>query len=201
MYCAITCQYCHQSKPSHTAVNQHIRHSPRCYKAYTEDLAHLSTLKNPEHSLSDYQPTIAASFELGVDSDVEMGSYDDPIEFGNKKLPSPLPVQLPQQHTVELEEIEDKENPLKPARYQKAYPGLVAEVLGVGKTPFEKLWEEQAALGENEWAPFAGQEEWDLARWLMNNVGQNSIDEYLKLPIVSSQHTAIKKLSLPEMKD
>jgi hypothetical protein len=44
-------------------------------------------------------------------------------------------------------------------------------------------------LGENEWAPFTSQEEWDLAWWLMNNVGQNSIDEYLKLPIVKSVHS------------
>ncbi|KAF8233248.1 hypothetical protein L208DRAFT_1267596, partial [Tricholoma matsutake] len=51
--------------------------------------------------------------------------------------------------------------------------------------------EEQAALGENTWAPFASQEEWDLSQWLMKNVGQNSIDEYLKLPIVSTQYAAI----------
>ncbi|KAF8232974.1 hypothetical protein L208DRAFT_1269244, partial [Tricholoma matsutake] len=36
--------------------------------------------------------------------------------------------------------------------------------------------EEQAALGENVWAPFASQEEWDLSQWLMRNVGQNSIN-------------------------
>ncbi|KAF8228358.1 hypothetical protein L208DRAFT_1291921, partial [Tricholoma matsutake] len=45
------------------------------------------------------------------------------------------------------------------------------------------LWEEQSALGKNKWAPFASQEECDLAEWLMKSVGQNSIDEFLKLPI------------------
>ena len=34
--------------------------------------------------------------------------------------------------------------------------------------------------------PFEDQAEWDLACWLIRNVGQKSIDEYLKLPIVSS---------------
>ncbi|KAF8219621.1 hypothetical protein L208DRAFT_1338875, partial [Tricholoma matsutake] len=50
--------------------------------------------------------------------------------------------------------------------------------------------EEQAALGENMWAPFASQEEWDLSQWLMKNVGQNSIDEYLKLPI-TREHSGL----------
>ena len=38
------------------------------------------------------------------------------------------------------------------------------------------------------WAPFEDQAEWNLACWLIKNVGQKSIDEYLKLPIVSSNN-------------
>ncbi|KAF8223722.1 hypothetical protein L208DRAFT_1315423, partial [Tricholoma matsutake] len=44
---------------------------------------------------------------------------------------------------------------------------------------------EQENQGEHTWAPFEDQAEWDLACWLIKNVGQKSIDEYLKLPIVS----------------
>ncbi|KAF8868642.1 hypothetical protein BD779DRAFT_1614940 [Infundibulicybe gibba] len=47
---------------------------------------------------------------------------------------------------------------------------------------FEVLLENQIHDGMNQWAPFASQEEWGLAVWLMKNVGQTSTDEFLKLP-------------------
>ena len=34
-------------------------------------------------------------------------------------------------------------------------------------------------------APFADEDEWELVRWLMKNVGQKKADDFLKLPIVS----------------
>ena len=39
--------------------------------------------------------------------------------------------------------------------------------------------------GDDPWAPFKDKEEWELAQWLITNVGQNATDKYLKLPIVS----------------
>lgn len=112
-------------------------------------------------------------------------------------------MQLPQQHTVEIEEFEDEDDPHKPPQYRRSYLGLVVQTLGIGKTPFEKLQEAQAALGESEWAPFASQEEWDLAQWLMKGVGQNSIDEFLKLPILSSYKKSLESIdiSLPDIID
>ena len=73
---------------------------------------------------------------------------------------------------------------------------VLSQTLGIKKTPFEKLQEAQAALGKSEWAPFASQEEWDLAQWLMKSVGQNSIDKFLKLPIVSSYKKSLKSIDI-----
>ncbi|KAI6155504.1 hypothetical protein BKA82DRAFT_3967408 [Pisolithus tinctorius] len=36
----------------------------------------------------------------------------------------------------------------------------------------------------NQWAPFQNENEWDLARFLMKNMGQTKIDEFLKLSLV-----------------
>jgi hypothetical protein len=197
----ISCRYCHQPKSSQTAVNRHIRYAPNCFRAYTQDLADLSTLRNPTwhegQTTLDNQPPITVDLGVdgeGVNSDVEMGSPKDsePINFDDNVESSSVPdVHLPRHYTVEIEEVKDENDPCKPPRYRRSYPSLVAQTLGVGKTPFEKLKEEQVALGESEWAPFASQEEWDLAQWLMKNVGQNSLDEFLKLPIVSSQCAGI----------
>lgn len=49
---------------------------------------------------------------------------------------------------------------------------------------FEEIRAKQKENGEESWAPFADQEEWELAQWLIMNVGQNVTDKYLKLPIV-----------------
>ena len=82
-------------------------------------------------------------------------------------------------------------------RYRVSYPdGDTAEILGKGKTRFQQWQEEKSLHGENNWAPFENQKEWDLAQWLMKNVGQKSIDEYLKLPIISLvTHLRLKYLA------
>lgn len=56
---------------------------------------------------------------------------------------------------------------------------------GTEKTPFERLHEEQLARGESVHSPFCDGEEWELARWLVQNVGHNEAEEFLRLPIVS----------------
>ncbi|EDR12671.1 uncharacterized protein LACBIDRAFT_323307 [Laccaria bicolor S238N-H82] len=65
------------------------------------------------------------------------------------------------------------------------YQGHTTPVL---KTKFEMLLEQQTADGKQPWEPFASKEEWQLATWLMANMGQTSTDEYLKLPILAHPH-------------
>ncbi|KAG1872229.1 hypothetical protein F4604DRAFT_1881036 [Suillus subluteus] len=38
---------------------------------------------------------------------------------------------------------------------------------------------------EGVWGPFKDEEEWQLAKWLIQNVGQNQTDKFLKLPIIT----------------
>jgi hypothetical protein len=57
--------------------------------------------------------------------------------------------------------------------------------LGTEKTKFEKIRDEQKMDGMEPHAPFADEEEWELVKWLMKNVGQTKADDFLKLPIVS----------------
>lgn len=56
------------------------------------------------------------------------------------------------------------------------------------QTDFEMMRDERLEREEDDdpiWSPFVDREEWDLATWLIRTVGQNSTDEFLKLPIVS----------------
>ena len=59
------------------------------------------------------------------------------------------------------------------------------EVLHNVKTLFEEICNAQILSGEEEWGPFASEDEWQLAKWLIKNMGQNQANEFLKLNMVS----------------
>ena len=71
-------------------------------------------------------------------------------------------------------------------RYTQEYPGCMADTLGTEKTKFEKICDKQKMEGLKLHAPFADEEEWELVKWLMKNVGQTKVDDFLKFPIVSN---------------
>ena len=49
---------------------------------------------------------------------------------------------------------------------------------------YEFLDEEQKKEGSSCYGPFDDEDEWQLAEWLIRNVGQKQTDMFLKLPIV-----------------
>ena len=104
--------------------------------------------------------------------------FDDPAMFDG-------PLQEPDDgrpYRTRMEEVPDEE---EIARWVRRYPGRAAEVVGMGENTFEKWRRENAEEGRSRWYPFASEKEWGLARWLVKSVGQNDIEDFLKLPIVS----------------
>ena len=69
--------------------------------------------------------------------------------------------------------------------FTEQYLGIATTVLGRKKTVFESLEAAELEKGENKWAPFRDEDEWELARFLMRNLGQTKINEMLKLSLVS----------------
>jgi hypothetical protein len=84
-----------------------------------------------------------------------------------------------------VEEVEDLDAP-EIGRYTQEYPGRVADTLGTEKTKFKQIREDQNMEGLEPESPFADEEEWELVKWLMKNVGQTKADDFLKLLIVSA---------------
>ena len=62
-----------------------------------------------------------------------------------------------------------------------------ADILGIDATPFKHIKKHQEESGEGAYFPFADCEEWELTQWLIKNSNQCATEEFLKLPIVSSQ--------------
>ena len=53
------------------------------------------------------------------------------------------------------------------------------------KPLYEYIEDERKREGGSRWGPFEDEDEWHLAEWLIQNVGQKQTDNFLKLPIVS----------------
>lgn len=100
--------------------------------------------------------------------------------------------------------VEDAPDEDDSTRHIEPCPGSLGAGVPIGrkkmKTDFEDMRDERLAHGGDDpiWNPFIDREEWDLATWLVRSVGQNSTEEFLKLPIVSSisKFTAKPKSSL-----
>ena len=69
--------------------------------------------------------------------------------------------------------------------FTEQYMGVAATILGKKKTVFEHLEATELQKGKSEWVPFHDKDEWELAQFLMKNLGQMKIDELLKLSYVS----------------
>ena len=72
-------------------------------------------------------------------------------------------------------------------RYIEKFPKeyLAGATWGDCKPLYEYLDEEQKREGGSRWGPFEDEDEWQLADWLIRNVGQKQMDIFLKLPIVN----------------
>jgi hypothetical protein len=85
-------------------------------------------------------------------------------------------------------------------RYTKPFPkdkGAGA-TFGTDRTSFEQIRDDQILLGVEVLGPFESEEEWELAKWLIKNVGHNQTDTFLKLPIVSLLYYWQKSFNSPQ---
>ncbi|KAG1867247.1 hypothetical protein DFJ58DRAFT_904528 [Suillus subalutaceus] len=89
---------------------------------------------------------------------------------------------------VRVEEVEDEEGMsfTNNGRYFKRRTDA-GWALHEGETSFEKYRTYQEEEGEDPWSPFEDEEEWDLAHWLVKNLGQTRTEEFLKLPITQNR--------------
>lgn len=95
----------------------------------------------------------------------------------------------PQQATVEDVPDEDID-----ARFHQPFP--TTKRAGTWKhlapTSFEKLKiADEEIVGQGEvWGPFESEDDWEMAKWLVKNVGHNQAEDFLKLNMVRSMKTA-----------
>ncbi|GBE84274.1 hypothetical protein SCP_0602520 [Sparassis crispa] len=85
-----------------------------------------------------------------------------------------------------VDDVEDEDN-LPAGQFCEHFSDPAATVIGAAKTDFELHRDGMNATDSMPFSPFADEEEWELSEWLMKNLGQNCIDEYLSLPITRNR--------------
>ncbi len=115
----------------------------------------------------------------GCDRDQEMedlAANDDhmiPLATGSAQNP----------YRATVEDVPDEGEPVETV-WVEDHPKAVDQVIGTGECTFERWRRAAEAQGRSPWAPFE-EREWQLQRWLAKTTGQNDIEDFLKLDIVS----------------
>ncbi|KAG2127611.1 uncharacterized protein EDB93DRAFT_1256934 [Suillus bovinus] len=124
--------------------------------------------------------------------DIEADNLDAPDDGPD----SPPPINFSHVHPhpdsetrcVTIEEVED-DGGTQFGHYFEPIPDA-GWALREGETKFEGYRRYQEEDGEDSYSPFENAEEWDLAQWLIKNVGQTQTEEFLKL-LITQNHTKL----------
>lgn len=135
----------------------------------------------PADTFSDEAPSPSCSIDLDFNPTAHRASFSEPR--------SPPPKTLPAQPSRRAR-VEDVDDLTGSTRYINPYPKLAGAAKGRADPKFEQIKKEQYTQGKNPWAPFENQDEWELARWLSQNMGQAQTESYLKLPIVGDHRAS-----------
>jgi hypothetical protein len=183
--------------PTVDGIRKHYARSKACNQKYQDEIRQ-TAFTVFDHEQDDAPQPPASPNMMEVNSEPESDGYDGLEILGDDfVLPRRPRSESPDQESessknpskrARVEEVEDEDAPQ--GRYPDSYPGHAGQIFGEGVTAFERLQEEKRMEGLDPWAPFENEEEWELAHWLMKNVGQTKTDDFLKLPIVSQPATS-----------
>lgn len=171
------CGFCGKRLPTTAGVKRHIRQSDQCGRAWEAWIVTMDASAAPAGPQVDITaPASAADQPLEPPFDELEGAdivNDAPAD--NEQNP----------YRARVEDVPDADELV---RWVRAYPGPAGEVLGSGECTFERWRRENREAGRPHWHPFTSEKEWELGRWLAKNVGQNQIEEFLKLTVVSGAY-------------
>jgi hypothetical protein len=170
------CQYCRKLFKTPRAVNHHISASKSCSRQWMNEL-----IRKDSPSPSPKRQKRESLAEFPGESDGNLDPFVNDIGIGDDFVVS-LP---PRAASVEVGDGAGGNTYPENERFIESYPGEAGNGLRKSKTQFEVWFENQRNEQKIAWDPFASEHEWALAKWLLQNVGQKSTDEFLNLPIVS----------------
>ncbi|KAG1732870.1 uncharacterized protein EDB91DRAFT_1238678 [Suillus paluster] len=167
------CVFCGKVTTTHEGLKRHVAGRPECRRQWA------SMIEDVEAENLDDAP------------DVDFPHQDAAPAGHVHPRPSPDTDNNPalrKTRRTTVEEVEDEDGMLFPNNGRYFEPQSDAGwALREGETNFERYRTYQEEEGEDPWSPFEDAEEWDLAQWLVKNLGQTRTNEFLKLPITQNR--------------
>jgi hypothetical protein len=189
------CGFCGKLCETPHGLKRHIDRTPDCKKASHEEFGQYANsiwdnVPENQENVEQQPPMLPIEPADMPDFYLDEDILDEDIRIAEENIQPPLQQQLdepqpwPQHATVDIPV--NKVN-MEGALYFEYFPEehMAGATWGRCKPLFESIVEEQKNLGGSRWAPFEDEEEWQLAEWLIQNVGQKQTDAFLKLCIVS----------------
>ena len=188
------CGFCGKGHfPTSSGLNKHIRHSLNCNKAAHQKWGDYATNiwdNAPGPSNNKPQPSalplILENSELVDTLEEDLQGVEHELANVGETQPDTINPPETQSFRATVEDAEDDD--IESIHYVEDFPrNLGAGAVWGEEVPFfEKLRQEREKSETSQWAPFEDQDEWELAEWLIKNIGQKQTDAFLNLNIVSA---------------
>ncbi|KAJ8495203.1 hypothetical protein ONZ45_g12952 [Pleurotus djamor] len=182
------CEYCLRNDfPDMSAIHRHQAQAKPCKmkrdEAYRLVIRRASeAYSNPEQA-NIPQTTRYSNFpnDLGVEV-AQPSDFIEHLEGDTIETFEEAPVPPPS-----MEEVSDDNE--EAGCYIRDYPAhrQAGATFGEGLTSFQAIRDDQILQGGAVYGPFENDDDWELAKWLIKNVGHNQAEEFLKLPIISEK--------------
>lgn len=90
-------------------------------------------------------------------------------------------------HTPMEEVVEEMFEPASRGQFKQPFPPdmRAGEIRGIAKMAFEHVRDKEILKEGQVLEPFRDEDEWELAKWLIKNIGHSQTEAFLQLPIVS----------------
>jgi Plavaka transposase len=197
------CKFCGDAFTTGANVQKHQSQAPDCLRRVEEEFRNISRLRRERRAKDSRPPFLTCGntdFGPIVEADVEVPFFAADTEIlpqdGREEIDvreetvvdwdASAPTNL-----LELEQDDDIYSRKNVKRVQ--FPikdGLNAgHAYRLGRTAFENIQDDLIRRYGGVLGPFKDDPEWELARWMIKNVGHGQADTLLKLSIVSHSQT------------
>ncbi|RDB21586.1 hypothetical protein Hypma_011245 [Hypsizygus marmoreus] len=188
------CQYCQGRFSTSTNVRRHQQQATACRQKLEQQFGDLLRRRRLQKSQPSVPPQNAPDTPILHDDGADV-LMEDISTSGNIGSTSEAHQDVPDVDTEcdailpapRMVEVEDIDAPRKTFRTLFPANGEAGKAFGSGKTAFEHIHDDQVLRGAEILGPFRDDEEWNLAKWLIKNVGHNQADVFLKLPIITGR--------------
>lgn len=190
------CGFCQKGPfPTEPGLRRHITHSSDCRKKARQEFGSYATsIWNTDHppddpiGLDDTGDDPSPALDLpDITLDADLQAAEQVID-DQEEPPVPVQPTQPQGRSMSatVEDVPDEDDETEKSRYIEDFPAefKAGAVWGVDQPSFESIKQTQEENGTSRCGPFKNEEEWELAEWLIRNVGKKQADVFLKLPIV-----------------